>query len=202
MSQRSQYQYWRVMFLEQPPNATYFWTTFVTSFQVRVRSLWEKYYADAHGLIFVIDSADVGRFEEARMAFGEWLVVVHPFALLGMRGEQMVGLCCGRPPIDEVSCPCCRLKHRMALAVAAFLLRGAGAITFRAFLTVEKSDSSNQLLWLLCVGCGVSFRTQVPPPLRLTIRSVLDIADVLRCCVRCVRLQIPSRSKESFTGCR
>lgn len=41
------------------------------SFQVRVRSLWEKYYADAHGLIFVMDSADVGRFEEARMAFGE-----------------------------------------------------------------------------------------------------------------------------------
>lgn len=39
--------------------------------QVRVRSLWEKYYADAHGLIFVMDSADVGRFEEARMAFGE-----------------------------------------------------------------------------------------------------------------------------------
>ncbi|CAM9376273.1 unnamed protein product, partial [Ectocarpus fasciculatus] len=37
--------------------------------QVRVRSLWEKYYADAHGLIFVMDSADVGRFEEARMAF-------------------------------------------------------------------------------------------------------------------------------------
>ena len=36
-----------------------------------MRSLWEKYYADAHGLIFVMDSADVGRFEEARMAFGE-----------------------------------------------------------------------------------------------------------------------------------
>lgn len=39
---------------------------------MRVRSLWEKYYADAHGLIFVMDSADVGRFEEARMAFGEY----------------------------------------------------------------------------------------------------------------------------------
>ncbi|CAM9457320.1 unnamed protein product [Discosporangium mesarthrocarpum] len=37
--------------------------------QVRVRSLWEKYYADANGFIFVMDSADVGRFEEARMAF-------------------------------------------------------------------------------------------------------------------------------------
>lgn len=39
--------------------------------KVRVRSLWEKYYSDAHGLIFVMDSADVGRFEEARLAFGE-----------------------------------------------------------------------------------------------------------------------------------
>lgn len=38
---------------------------------MRVRSLWDKYYADAHGFIFVMDSADVGRFEEARMAFGE-----------------------------------------------------------------------------------------------------------------------------------
>lgn len=46
---------------------------------MRVRSLWEKYYADAHGLIFVIDSADVGRFEEARMAFGEWLLKATSF---------------------------------------------------------------------------------------------------------------------------
>lgn len=37
--------------------------------QVRMRSIWEKYYAEAHGMIFVIDSADVGRFEEARLAF-------------------------------------------------------------------------------------------------------------------------------------
>ena len=38
--------------------------------QVRMRSIWENYYAEAHGMIFVIDSADVGRFEEARLAFG------------------------------------------------------------------------------------------------------------------------------------
>jgi ADP-ribosylation factor related protein 1 len=37
--------------------------------QVRVRPLWDKYYADAHGLIFVIDSADTSRFEEAQLAF-------------------------------------------------------------------------------------------------------------------------------------
>ena len=37
--------------------------------QVRMRSIWEKYYAEAHGMIFVIDSADVGRMDEANLAF-------------------------------------------------------------------------------------------------------------------------------------
>ncbi|CAM9108216.1 unnamed protein product, partial [Phaeothamnion confervicola] len=37
--------------------------------QSRVRSLWERYYEDAHGLIFVIDAADASRFEEAQLAF-------------------------------------------------------------------------------------------------------------------------------------
>jgi len=37
--------------------------------QVRMRQIWEKYYAEAHGMIFVIDSADPRRFEEARHAF-------------------------------------------------------------------------------------------------------------------------------------
>mmetsp|Transcript_6587 Transcript_6587/g.16706 ORF Transcript_6587/g.16706 Transcript_6587/m.16706 type:complete len:192 (-) Transcript_6587:203-778(-) len=37
--------------------------------QVRMRSIWEKYYAEAHGMVFVIDSADVGRMEEAKLAF-------------------------------------------------------------------------------------------------------------------------------------
>ena len=34
-----------------------------------MRSIWEKYYAEAHGMVFVIDSADVGRMEEAKLAF-------------------------------------------------------------------------------------------------------------------------------------
>ncbi len=37
--------------------------------QVKLRTLWDRYYADAQGLIYVIDSADVGRFEEATLAF-------------------------------------------------------------------------------------------------------------------------------------
>lgn len=41
----------------------------VLSGQVRMRSIWDKYYADAHGVIFVVDAADVARFEEAKLAF-------------------------------------------------------------------------------------------------------------------------------------
>jgi ADP-ribosylation factor related protein 1 len=37
--------------------------------QLRMRDIWHKYYSEAHGLIFVIDSADPGRFEEAKQAF-------------------------------------------------------------------------------------------------------------------------------------
>nr|QXF29029.1 Arfrp1 [Vischeria sp. CAUP Q 202] len=37
--------------------------------QVRMRSIWDKYYSDAHGVIFVLDAADVARFEEAKLAF-------------------------------------------------------------------------------------------------------------------------------------
>lgn len=36
----------------------------------QMRSLWERYYGDSQGWIFVVDSADAGRLEEAREAFG------------------------------------------------------------------------------------------------------------------------------------
>lgn len=39
-----------------------------------MRSIWDKYYADAHGVIFVVDAADVARFEEAKLAFCEYLI--------------------------------------------------------------------------------------------------------------------------------
>ena len=42
--------------------------------QVRMRSIWEKYFAEAHGMIYVIDAADEERMEEARLALGEAVV--------------------------------------------------------------------------------------------------------------------------------
>lgn len=37
--------------------------------QVSMRGIWEKYYSEANGMIFVVDSADPARLEEARIAF-------------------------------------------------------------------------------------------------------------------------------------
>lgn len=37
--------------------------------QVRMRGIWEKYYSEANAVVFVVDSADVGRLEEAKLAY-------------------------------------------------------------------------------------------------------------------------------------
>lgn len=38
--------------------------------QIKMRSLWEKYYDEADCIIFVVDSSDIERLEEAKQAFG------------------------------------------------------------------------------------------------------------------------------------
>ena len=37
--------------------------------QVKMRKIWEKYYSEANAVIFVIDSSDVERFQEAKLSF-------------------------------------------------------------------------------------------------------------------------------------
>mmetsp|Transcript_15626 Transcript_15626/g.30237 ORF Transcript_15626/g.30237 Transcript_15626/m.30237 type:complete len:233 (+) Transcript_15626:391-1089(+) len=44
--------------------------------QIALRSIWDKYYSEAHGLVFVLDSADTDRFEEAKAAMES--LVDHP----------------------------------------------------------------------------------------------------------------------------
>lgn len=34
-----------------------------------MRSMWERYYSEANSVIFVVDSADLGRLEEAKLAY-------------------------------------------------------------------------------------------------------------------------------------
>jgi len=41
--------------------------------QSSLRAIWEKYYSEAHGLIYVVDSADPSRVEEARAVLQQLL---------------------------------------------------------------------------------------------------------------------------------
>eukprot|EP00268_Persea_americana_P002762 TRINITY_DN1084_c0_g1_i7.p1 TRINITY_DN1084_c0_g1~~TRINITY_DN1084_c0_g1_i7.p1 ORF type:complete len:127 (-),score=22.91 TRINITY_DN1084_c0_g1_i7:257-637(-) len=40
--------------------------------QVGLRPIWEKYYEEAHGIIFVIDAACPSRFEDSKSALGSF----------------------------------------------------------------------------------------------------------------------------------
>lgn len=42
--------------------------------QVRMRSMWEKYYTETNAVIFVVDSADTSRLDEAKTAFGNFFL--------------------------------------------------------------------------------------------------------------------------------
>lgn len=35
----------------------------------KIRSIWDNYYHDAHGVLYVVDGADAERWEESRAAF-------------------------------------------------------------------------------------------------------------------------------------
>lgn len=38
--------------------------------QEELQSLWDKYYAESHGIIYIIDSVDTTRIPESKVAFG------------------------------------------------------------------------------------------------------------------------------------
>ncbi len=39
--------------------------------QIKMRNIWENYYSEANGIIFVVDSCDINRLEEAKLAYGK-----------------------------------------------------------------------------------------------------------------------------------
>lgn len=47
--------------------------------QPGLRSIWEKYYEEAHAVIFVVDAACPSRFEDAKSALGTYFI--NPYVL-------------------------------------------------------------------------------------------------------------------------
>lgn len=52
--------------------------------QIKMRNIWERYYDSAHAIVFVVDSSDIGRLEEAKLAYGNSLThsLTHSFSHL------------------------------------------------------------------------------------------------------------------------
>ena len=68
--------------------------------QQKIRDCWKKYFLQAHGIIFVVDSADAERFEEAKTELQKMLsnpdIKSHWFDLyephLTVKGIRLVAL--------------------------------------------------------------------------------------------------------------
>lgn len=62
--------------------------------QEELQSLWDKYYAESHAIIFIIDSTDRNRLEESWLAFDKMI-----------QNEQLVGLpllvACNKQDLNE-----------------------------------------------------------------------------------------------------
>jgi GTPase SAR1 family protein len=41
-----------------------------------MRTMWERYYSEANAVIFVVDSGDISRLEEAKLAYGEFYIFI------------------------------------------------------------------------------------------------------------------------------
>lgn len=60
--------------------------------QQDLQSIWERYYPECHGIVFVVDSTDSKRLEECRDTFGKY--DMHVIVLLLTRGD--VSICIER----------------------------------------------------------------------------------------------------------
>lgn len=74
----------------------------------KIRSIWDKYYHDAHGLAYVVDGADGGCWEESKELF--LAATSHKYLRGKVRGKDggFVG-----PPEDTESAACYSTFYRM-----------------------------------------------------------------------------------------
>uniref|UniRef100_A0A8C5DDI8 ADP-ribosylation factor-related protein 1 n=1 Tax=Gouania willdenowi TaxID=441366 RepID=A0A8C5DDI8_GOUWI len=76
--------------------------------QEELQSLWDKYYAESHGLIYVIDSTDEERMSESKEAFEKMISseALESVPLLVLANKQDVPNCLSVPDIKTAFSDC------------------------------------------------------------------------------------------------
>lgn len=72
--------------------------------QEELQSLWDKYYAESHAVIYIIDSSDKDRLQESKLAFDKMVAsdTLHGVPLLVVVNKQDVQECMSVAEIKQV----------------------------------------------------------------------------------------------------
>lgn len=114
--------------------------------QMKMRGIWEKYYDETDCIIFVVDSTDVGRLMEAKLAFGKLMsVFVCEYMILIL----ILILCRTATTCDNDS-----LKH-----VPIIVWATKQDLPVRSFIDFYANNLiSSSLVMMSIIGCLVSRR--------------------------------------------
>ncbi|XP_060540316.1 ADP-ribosylation factor-related protein 1 isoform X2 [Pantherophis guttatus] len=76
--------------------------------QDELQSLWDKYYAESHGVIYIIDSTDEERLSESKRAFEKMITneVLEGVPLLVLANKQDIENCLSIPDIKTAFSDC------------------------------------------------------------------------------------------------
>uniref|UniRef100_A0A8C2K407 ADP-ribosylation factor-related protein 1 n=1 Tax=Cyprinus carpio TaxID=7962 RepID=A0A8C2K407_CYPCA len=97
--------------------------------QEELQSLWDKYYAESHGVIYVIDSTDEERLGESKNAFEKMISseVLEGVPLLVLANKQDVENCLSVPDIKTAFSDCApKIGKRDCLVQPCSALSGQG----------------------------------------------------------------------------
>jgi len=97
--------------------------------QEELQSLWDKYYAECHGVIYVIDSTDEERLSESKRAFEKMVTseALDGVPILVLANKQDVETCLSIPDIKTAFSDCTsKIGRRDCLTQACSALTGKG----------------------------------------------------------------------------
>ncbi|XP_020837267.1 ADP-ribosylation factor-related protein 1 isoform X1 [Phascolarctos cinereus] len=97
--------------------------------QEELQSLWDKYYAESHGVIYVIDSTDEERLSETKRAFEKMITseALEGVPILVLANKQDVETCLSIPDIKTAFSDCInKIGKRDCLTQACSALTGKG----------------------------------------------------------------------------